>query len=65
MTASFATTGLVNISEKEKMRLNGRTKMKNKPKYINADALLHNLPGDLLYKASVKRVLVQAPEREI
>lgn len=30
-------------------------------RYIDADALLGNLPDDLPYKASVKRVLMQAP----
>ena len=30
-------------------------------RYIDADALLNNLPDDLPYKASVKRVLIQAP----
>ena len=30
-------------------------------RYIDADALLNNLPDDLPYKASVKRVLMQAP----
>ena len=30
-------------------------------RYIDADALLNNLPDDLPYKASVKRVLTQAP----
>ena len=31
-------------------------------RYIDADALLQKLPDDLPYKASVKRVLIQAPE---
>ncbi len=35
------------------------------PKYIDADAVIKNLPDDLPYKASVKRVLIQAPEAEI
>lgn len=30
-------------------------------RYIDADELLKNLPEDLPYKASVKRVLMQAP----
>lgn len=30
-------------------------------RYIDADALLNRLPDDLPYKASVKRVLMQAP----
>lgn len=30
-------------------------------RYIDADALLTKLPNDLPYKASVKRVLMQAP----
>ena len=30
-------------------------------RFINADELLHKLPDDLPYKASVKRVLMQAP----
>ena len=30
-------------------------------RYIDADGLLQKLPNDLPYKASVKRVLVQAP----
>lgn len=34
-------------------------------KYIDADSLLNNLPDDLPYKASVKRVLMQAPEADI
>ena len=32
-----------------------------KSRYIDADALLNHLPDDLPYKASVKRVLIQAP----
>lgn len=31
------------------------------PRYIDAEALLQLLPDDLPYKASVKRVLTQAP----
>lgn len=31
-------------------------------RYIDADELLNRLPDDLPYKASVKRVLMQAPE---
>ena len=34
-------------------------------KYIDADALLNNLPDDLPYKASVKRVLIQAPTADV
>ena len=30
-------------------------------RYIDAEALLNSLPDDLPYKASVKRVLIQAP----
>lgn len=33
--------------------------------YINTDELLNNLPNDLPYKASVKRVLIQAPEADV
>lgn len=32
------------------------------PKLIDADELLNRLPDDLPYKASVRRVLMQAPE---
>ena len=35
------------------------------PKYIDADELLHRLPDDLPYKASVKRVLIQAPASDV
>ena len=35
------------------------------PRYIDADALLQKLPDDLPYKASVKRVLTQAPSAEV
>lgn len=35
------------------------------PRYIDADALLSRLPDDLPYKASVKRVLMQAPEADV
>ena len=35
------------------------------PKYINTDELLKTLPDDLPYKASVKRVLIQAPEADV
>jgi hypothetical protein len=31
------------------------------PRYVDADALWQNLPNDLPFKASVKRVLMQAP----
>lgn len=34
-------------------------------RYIDADALLKKLPNDLPYKASVKRVLMQAPEADV
>lgn len=34
-------------------------------KYINVDALLNSLPEDLPYKASVKRVLIQAPSADV
>ena len=34
-------------------------------RYIDADALLSRLPDDLPYKASVKRVLVQAPTADV
>ena len=34
-------------------------------RYIDADALLSRLPDDLPYKASVKRVLIQAPEADV
>lgn len=34
-------------------------------KYIDADKTLQNLPDDLPYKASVKRVLIQAPEEDV
>ena len=34
-------------------------------KYIDADILLNNLPDDLPYKASVKRVLTQAPAADV
>jgi hypothetical protein len=33
--------------------------------YINTDELLNNLPNDLPYKASVKRVLMQAPKADV
>ena len=33
--------------------------------YINTDELLNSLPDDLPYKASVKRVLMQAPEADV
>ena len=33
-------------------------------RYIDADELLNNLPDDLPYKASVKRVLIQASKCE-
>lgn len=34
-------------------------------RYIDADALLTKLPDDLPYKASVKRVLMQAPNADV
>lgn len=34
-------------------------------RYIDADALLNTLPDDLPYKASVKRVLIQAPTEDV
>lgn len=34
-------------------------------RYIDADELLHRLPDDLPYKASVKRVLMQAPAADV
>ena len=34
-------------------------------RYIDADKLLNNLPDDLPYKASVKRVLIQAPTADV
>jgi SMC interacting uncharacterized protein involved in chromosome segregation len=35
------------------------------PKYFDSDELLKKLPDDLPYKASVKRVLIQAPEADV
>ena len=34
-------------------------------RYIDADALLSRLPEDLPYKASVKRVIMQAPIADV
>jgi DNA-directed RNA polymerase subunit RPC12/RpoP len=34
-------------------------------KYINANELLHDLPDDLPYKGSVRRVLMQAPTADV
>ena len=34
-------------------------------KYIDADKILQKLPDDLPYKASVKRVLIQAPTEDV
>ena len=34
-------------------------------RYIDADALLNSLPENLPYKASVKRVLIQAPSADV
>ena len=33
--------------------------------YIDREAILKNLPDDLPYKASVKRVLIQAPAADV
>lgn len=33
--------------------------------YKDIDAILNNLPDDLPYKASVKRVLIQAPTADV
>ena len=35
------------------------------PRYIDTDELLNRLPDDLPYKASVKRVLIQAPAADV
>ncbi len=34
-------------------------------RYIDADALLNRTPDDLPYKASVKRVVMQAPTADV
>ena len=34
-------------------------------RYIDADELLNRMPDDLPYKASVKRVLMQAPTADV
>lgn len=34
-------------------------------RYIDAEALVNRLPDDLPYKASVKRVLMQAPTADV
>lgn len=34
-------------------------------RYIDADALLNRMPDDLPYKASVKRVVMQAPPADV
>ena len=34
-------------------------------RFIDADELLNRLPDDLPYKASVKRVLMQAPSADV
>lgn len=34
-------------------------------KYINVEKVLNTLPDDLQYKASVKRVLIQAPTEDV
>ena len=36
-----------------------------KAKYIDVDKILQKLPDDLPYKASVKRVLIQAPTEDV
>ena len=35
------------------------------PRYTDTDELLNNLPDDLPYKSSVKRVLMQAPTADV
>lgn len=35
------------------------------PRYIDADKVLNNLPNDLPYKASIKRVLIQVPTVDV
>lgn len=35
------------------------------PRYIDAEELLHRLPDHLPYKASVRRVLIQAPSADV
>ena len=35
------------------------------PRYKDIDAILKKMPDDLPYKASVKRVLMQAPEADV
>lgn len=35
------------------------------PRYIDAEELLHRLPNDLPYKASVRRVLILAPSADV
>ena len=34
-------------------------------RYIDADALLNRMPNDLPYKASVKRIVMQAPTADV
>ena len=34
-------------------------------RYVDADAILSRMPEDLPYKASVKRVLIQAPAADV
>jgi hypothetical protein len=34
-------------------------------RYVNADAVWQSLPNDLPFKASVKRVLMQAPPADV
>ena len=34
-------------------------------RYVDADKLLQQLPNDLPYKGSVKRVLIQAPAEDV
>ena len=45
--------------------LTNEEKVSEKGRYINADVLLKKLPDDLPYKASVKRVLIQAPTADV
>ena len=35
------------------------------PRYVDTDKILQKLPDDLPYKASVKRVLIQAEESDV
>ena len=47
------------------LALTNEDKVSVKGKYIDADELLNNLPDDLPYKASVKRVLIQAQPADV